>query len=95
MKIPLIHLFFTASLFICGNVYSQTIINIADYGGKANNRQNILPALKQALEACKEHDNITLKFPKGRYDFWPILTQKKKERVGRALKKPSLSHPYL
>ena len=44
--------------------------NLADYGFRPNSHENATVALRKALEALKGKKNITLVFPKGRYDFW-------------------------
>ncbi|MGI2258039.1 alpha-1,3-galactosidase-related protein [Shewanella sp. GXUN23E] len=48
-------------------------VSIADFGGKPDSRDDVVPALKQALEYCRENPGTTLVFPKGRYDFWYTL----------------------
>ncbi len=52
-------------------------LNMADYGLYANSHQNAMPALKKALAAFKNHENIYVTFPKGRYDFWQYGTHEK------------------
>ncbi len=46
-------------------------VKISDFGAVPNSYVNIVPAVKAALEVCKQKKNPVLVFPKGRYDFWP------------------------
>jgi hypothetical protein len=49
----------------------QTIISITSFGLKPDTRENAVPYVQKALEACKGKTNPVLVFPEGRYDFWP------------------------
>ena len=44
-------------------------ISVSEFGAIANDGQNDLPALRKALDACREKKGITLHFPPGRYDI--------------------------
>jgi hypothetical protein len=46
-------------------------ISVADFGLKPGTRENAVPYVRQALEACKGKEHPVLVFPEGRYDFWP------------------------
>ena len=46
-------------------------IFVSDFGLKPNTRENAVPLVQKALEACRKTDNPMLVFPAGRYDFWP------------------------
>ena len=69
--------FFKILAFLCiGNSYfsNATVydtIFVADYGVVVNSRENITPAINQALLKAREFKNPILFFEKGRYDFWP------------------------
>lgn len=52
------------------NVFSQHIISIADFGLLPDTRENATPFVRKAMESVAGKD-VTLYFPKGRYDFWP------------------------
>lgn len=60
--------------FFCISAYCSTmndiVISVADFGLKPNSRINATPYVQKALEECRKHNNATLLFPKGRYDFW-------------------------
>lgn len=43
---------------------------VTDYGFRPNSHLNAMVALREMLEALKGQKDITLTFPKGRYDFW-------------------------
>lgn len=49
----------------------ENIVNVSDFGAKPGSFENVVPALKSAIESCKKTDNVVLVFPEGRYDFWP------------------------
>ena len=60
-------------LFICvlsGSVNAREIL-VTDYGINPGTKENALPAVKNALEACRKETHAILVFPKGRYDFYP------------------------
>ena len=48
---------------------SETL-SVSDFGLKPDTRANAVPAVKQALAACAGKTDMTLVFPKGRYDFF-------------------------
>ncbi|MDR1456241.1 MAG: right-handed parallel beta-helix repeat-containing protein [Tannerella sp.] len=51
---------------------AQTIkVSVADFGLKPGTRENAVPYVKKALEACRASRNALIVFPRGRYDFWP------------------------
>ena len=54
-------------------VYAQKMdtIRVFDFGAKPNSFENVEPAIKLAIEACKKKSDVVLVFPEGRYDFWP------------------------
>jgi hypothetical protein len=54
------------------------IINVKDYGARPGSYENVVPALKLAIEACKNQSDAVLVFPEGRYDFWPDNSNLKK-----------------
>ena len=68
------HLIITL-LFTCMTGFSQTpkqdTIRISDFGLKPDTRENAVPYVIKALEACRKANNAVLFFSKGRYDFWP------------------------
>jgi hypothetical protein len=65
-----IQLFFVTALLCSMSLKAQTV-SMADFGLKPGTRENAVPYVKKALEACKGKAQATLVFPKGRYDFWP------------------------
>ena len=52
------------------HVFSQNVISIADFGLLPDTRENATPFVRKAMESITGKD-VTLYFPKGRYDFWP------------------------
>ena len=46
-------------------------ISMADFGLKPDTRENAVPFVQKAIEACRKSNNAILVFPAGRYDFWP------------------------
>ena len=67
-KIPLLFLLGIMSYTM---VYAQKTLQITDFGARPDSWNDAMPAIKRALEACQGQENITLNFPKGRYDLWP------------------------
>jgi hypothetical protein len=45
-------------------------LSIRDFGLKPDTRENAVPAVKQALASCADRSDMTLVFPRGRYDFF-------------------------
>ena len=50
---------------------------ITDFGIRPNSREDAVPAVQAALEACRKKQNPLLFFPAGRYDFHPQRAIKK------------------
>lgn len=79
-------------LLVCGflinaNVLAQNkVVSITQFGAEKNTHANVLPAVKEALQYCKEHPGTILDFPKGRYDFWPSVCDKQLSEVVFPLK---------
>ncbi len=65
---------------------SRTILNIADFGGVPDGGKDVMPAVRAALEASKGKTSVTLRFPKGRYDFYPVEPKKSELNVGIPIK---------
>ena len=70
--ISLMFLFIVAS----SAVSAQEVIYVTDYGAEPGSRNDVCPSVKMALEAAKGRDNVILRFPKGRYDFYPEFSGK-------------------
>ena len=62
-------LFFYPQIF-ANNILRDTV-SVANFGLRANSRENAVPYIQQALEECRKFENPILIFPQGRYDFWP------------------------
>ncbi|KAF5048952.1 Alpha-1,3-galactosidase B [anaerobic digester metagenome] len=62
--------------------YTQKILQITDFGGKPDSWSNATPAIKKALDFCRGQENITINFPKGRYDLWPSFCEGKPTDTG-------------
>ncbi len=45
-------------------------VSVADFGARPGSREDAVPAVRKALEACKRLDSAILVFPRGRYDFY-------------------------
>lgn len=46
-------------------------LSILDFGARPDSGEDATPAIRQALETCKEKGIKRLVFSPGRYDFWP------------------------
>ncbi|MFA5818779.1 MAG: right-handed parallel beta-helix repeat-containing protein [Bacteroidales bacterium] len=77
IKVFLLLLFSIATLIAFPGIqlgmYAQKAdtVRVSDFGVKANSFEDAVPALKMAIEACKNKSDVILVFPEGRYDFWP------------------------
>lgn len=69
--------------------FSQETISIHSFGAVPNNNENVIPALNRALEYARNKENVTIVFPKGKYDFWPVINRSEENPVGLNLLKLS------
>ncbi len=60
-----------AFLLASNAMSARQILSVEDFGLLPNTRENAVPYVKKAIEACREVENAVLFFPEGRYDFWP------------------------
>jgi hypothetical protein len=81
------YIVFLLSLFAIVNLYSQQIVSITDFGYIPGSKDNVIPALNEAIEKCKMYDSAILFFPNGRYDFWPAGNDPAKITIGIDLQK--------
>ena len=47
------------------------VISVTEYGASPNSGHNTLHAIRTALFLNKKEESLVLRFPQGRYDFWP------------------------
>ena len=71
MAIHGIYFLLSIFLFLCTPVSGQEAVSITQFGGLPDNRKDAMTALKRALTHAKGKPNITIVFPRGRYDFFP------------------------
>jgi len=64
-------------LLISLSLNAQDTISVKDFGLHPNTRENAVPIVKKAIEACRNSDSPILSFPRGRYDFWPAECEKR------------------
>lgn len=75
-------------MFIASNdMCAQQVIDITAFGAVPGSRADVIPALKRALASRKGEQAAVLKFPKGRYDFWPKVSNDKSNPIGLNLVK--------
>lgn len=68
------HLILIFLIILLGNQVieiSARQISIAQFGLMPNTGENALPYVQMAIRECKTLPDVTLYFPKGRYDFFP------------------------
>lgn len=67
-------LFMAATLLLCSSVYAK-VYDLRKYGLKAGSEENAAPIIAKALQKIKVEnpgdDQYVLKFPKGKYNFYP------------------------
>lgn len=69
------------------NLYSQQSVSITDFGYTPGSKENVIPALRRAIEKCRTYDSAILTFPNGRYDFSSVSNDPMKITVGIDLRK--------
>lgn len=60
----------------------QTRLDITDWGASGGDHSNVLPAVRKILEYCRGKKDVTVSFPKGRYDFWPMSAGSENQAIG-------------
>tara|TARA_R110000868_G_scaffold172577_1_gene408434 strand:+ start:21637 stop:23496 length:1860 start_codon:yes stop_codon:yes gene_type:complete len=70
---------------------AQQIIDLKDYGVRANSFQDAVPAITQALNDAAKYESSVVRFPKGRIDLWPAEAAKRELYVSNATESDSLS----
>jgi hypothetical protein len=71
-------LFFALVLLFTGSIHCQNIIlKMSDYGLKPDAKVNSISTIQKAINDSKKYAKVTLKFEKGRYDFWADATHTK------------------
>jgi len=65
-----------------GTLHPQESVNIISFGATPDSRVDVIPALKKALEYSQGKSDITILFPKGRYDFWPSKNNENSTSIG-------------
>ncbi len=77
MVMPLLCLFSSA--------FAQETISITAFGANPNTYTDATPALSRALSYCRGKSNVTIQFPKGRYDLYPREGQGNSSTIGMNL----------
>ncbi|MDR3095175.1 MAG: right-handed parallel beta-helix repeat-containing protein [Bacteroidales bacterium] len=78
-------LVWTAASTVAG---AQKTLRITDFGASPDSWTDVVPAVKQVIDACKEGEPVVIDFPKGRYDFWFASCNSGTEKtIGLHLKK--------
>ncbi|MCK0134907.1 right-handed parallel beta-helix repeat-containing protein [Arenibacter sp. S6351L] len=70
---------------------AQQIIDLKDYGVRANSFQDAVPAITRALADAAKYESAVVRFPKGRIDLWPAEAAKRELYVSNATESDSLS----
>ena len=60
---------------------ARKTISITDLGYAPGSHKNVVPVVKEALKQCAD-GNVTIVFPRGRYDFWQDLYASTRFTVG-------------
>ena len=61
------------------SVFSQTVLDVIEYGADRTGRTDTTPVMAPLLKAAREAGNVPVKivFPKGVYRFFPEQAEKK------------------
>ena len=70
INIKTISIFFALIFCFSEAIPQQKTISITDIGYERGSRKNVIPFVNEALKQCTTGENVTISFPKGRYDFW-------------------------
>lgn len=54
-----------------GAAEAQDTLHVSEFGIRPYTYENSVPAMRKAIEACRERGARVLAFEPGRYDFWP------------------------
>ena len=65
------------SFLVCVHPVSGEVVNAADLGAKADSGEDATPAVRAAVERCRQIHAEKLRFAPGRYDFWPDLAEER------------------
>jgi len=65
------HLLTTGLLTFWQYCSATDTVSVVTFGLKPDTRENAVPYVQKALDACRNRNDVVLVFPKGRYDFWP------------------------
>ena len=82
------------SLLMISNIQStlaQQIIDLKDYGVRANSFQDAVPAITKALADAAKYESAVVRFPKGRIDLWPAEAAKRELYVSNATESDTFS----
>ncbi|GAB3655596.1 right-handed parallel beta-helix repeat-containing protein [Echinicola sediminis] len=77
--------------FILSGTTAQTIIQLEDYGVKANSYKNAVGGIQAALKEAEKHESAVLRFPGGRIDLWPEGAIKKEYYISNTTESDTLS----
>ncbi|MGJ5819748.1 alpha-1,3-galactosidase-related protein [Paludibaculum fermentans] len=66
-----------ATLCIVPAAYAQGVVDIGSYGAKPGSGADATPAVRAALDACRQSRAAKLVFSAGQYDFWPTHASEK------------------
>lgn len=79
----LLVIFQLITCFSCETV-DKKVINLQDYGIKADSGEDASSAIIKAIEDASKYQSATIKFPGGRLDIWPESTESKEYYVSNA-----------
>lgn len=74
-----------------GILNAQQIIDLKDYGVRANSFMDAVPAIANALADAAKYESAIVRFPKGRIDLWPAESAKRELYVSNATESDTLS----
>lgn len=85
----ILFLFFLMTLGVSGQVADT--IKVTQFGVKSNSYLNASKGIKQALEKCKNKQNVVIQLPGGRIDLWPEDAVKKEIYISNSTESDTLS----
>lgn len=66
----------TITMLCISLLLTAQTVSVADFGLQPNTFEDATEFVQKALAECQKKKDVTLVFPKGRYDFWPDKAKK-------------------
>ncbi|MEN7547791.1 right-handed parallel beta-helix repeat-containing protein [Rapidithrix thailandica] len=89
-KVLFILVHFLFSFQIQAQPTISKVIDLEEYGIRANAFQNASPALAKAIQDAAKYENAVIRFPGGRIDLWPEGAEQREYYISNATESDSI-----